>query len=153
MKNIKKIFALMLILLITSCGYEPLFSSKNSDFAIYNVDYLGEKKLNSQINNSLKIYKDTKNKKNIYSAKIKTTKKKSIVTKDTKGNAKIYLIEIDVELKIYENGNLKNTKIFKERFNYNNSSNKFQLKQYEKNIQSNLINEIIKGITLYLYSI
>ena len=68
-------------------------------------------------------------------------------------NAKIYLIEIDVELKIYENGNLKNTKIFKERFNYNNSSNKFQLKQYEKNIQSNLINEIIKGITLYLYSI
>ncbi len=153
MKNIKKIFALMLILLITSCGYEPLFSSKNSDFAIYNVDYLGEKKLNSQINNSLKIYKDTKNKKNIYSAKIKTTKKKSIVTKDTKGNAKIYLIEIDVELKIYENDNLKNTKIFKERFNYNNSSNKFQLKQYEKNIESNLINEIIKGITLYLYSI
>ena len=30
--------------------------------------------------------------------------------------SKIYLIEIDVELKIYENGNLKNTKIFKTVF-------------------------------------
>ena len=44
-------------------------------------------------------------------------------------------------------------KRFTENFSYNNDNNKFNLKQYEKIIQNNLINKITKNITSYLSSL
>ena len=65
----------------------------------------------------------------------------------------IFEIQISVDLTILENNKIKNKKNFKESFTYNNSTNKFDLKRYEKNIEDNLIKKIITKITLYLYSI
>ena len=62
-------------------------------------------------------------------------------------------MQISVDLTILENNKIKNKKNFKESFHYNNSTNKFDLKQYERNIEDNLIKKIITKITLYLYSI
>ena len=42
---------------------------------------------------------------------------------------------------------------FKKTFNYNNRSNKFDLKQYEKNNTTNLINQISENIMINLLSI
>ena len=44
-------------------------------------------------------------------------------------------------------------KKFEESFAYNNSTDKFNLKQYEKNIEENLIEKIVEKIIIYLYSI
>ena len=49
------------------------------------------------------------------------------------------------------NWNIKNEKEFSTEFSYNNSDKKFELKQYEKNIQENLTDKLIEQITLYLY--
>ena len=68
-------------------------------------------------------------------------------------NLEIFEIQISVDLTILENNKIKNKKNFKESFTYNNSTNKFDLKRYEKNIADNLIKKIITKITLYLYSI
>ena len=51
-----------------------------------------------------------------------------------------------------DNKEINNLNLSK-NFSYKNMSNKFDLKQYENNIQENLINEIIKDINLKLHSI
>ena len=48
---------------------------------------------------------------------------------------------------------LKGKKNFEEKFEYNNKSNKFDLKQYEKNIKDNLISELSYKIIKYLNSL
>ena len=58
-----------------------------------------------------------------------------------------------VDLTILENNKIKNKKNFKESFTYNNSTDKFSLKQYEKNIVENLIEQTVAKIIIYLYSI
>ena len=62
-------------------------------------------------------------------------------------------MNISINLNILENDEIKNKKTFIESFTYNNSSNKFDLAQYEKNIQDNLINEIVSKIVIHLYSL
>ena len=49
-----------------------------------------------------------------------------------------------------ESGILKGEKNFEEKFEYNNRSNKFDLKQYEKNIEDNLISQLSYKIIKYL---
>ena len=84
---------------------------------------------------------------------INALKSITIVSKDSKGDPKIYQMKIKVEVKIIENN--KNVKQinFEEYFNYNNNSNKFELKQYEKNIEDNLIEKNIENLTFYISSI
>ena len=70
-----------------------------------------------------------------------------------KGDAERYLIEIRVNLIIFENEVLKKEITFEESFNYNSQTNKFNLNQYEKNIKENLISKISNDIILVLYSL
>ena len=53
----KKIFLIILILLLKNCGYTPIYSSKDSNFKIVN--------LNANVNNSLTNY--IKNSINVFS--------------------------------------------------------------------------------------
>ena len=62
-------------------------------------------------------------------------------------------IEIIINLDVLENDNLKRKITFKEDFEYKNKSNKFELYQYEKNIQKNLTSKLSKDLIEYLYSI
>ena len=48
------------------------------------------------------------------------------------------------------NYEINKTKNLTEEFNYNNNSNKFSLKQYEKDIEDNLINKIVERSIIYL---
>ena len=60
-------------------------------------------------------------------------------------------MEINLDLEVLENNILKSKINFKETFEYNNQSNKFDLKQYENNIQNNLLNKIADDIIRHLY--
>ena len=59
---------------------------------------------------------------------------------------------LSIDVKIYENDKIKSHKNFFESFSYSNNSNKFNLSNYEKNIEKNLRNKIIKNINVYLIS-
>ena len=48
---------------------------------------------------------------------------------------------------------LKKQKSFKEIFNYNNQTNKFELNQYEKSLERNMTDSIVQKIILFLHSI
>ena len=153
MINTKKITIIISLLLLLSCGYEPIFTSNKANFSITEIKLFGKKKIGSKIKNNLKIYQNIKNKSIFYSLKINSDRKKIVITKDTKGDPKMFEMQVSIDLTILENNKIKNQKKFKESFTYNNSTNKFDLKQYEKNIEDNLIKKIITKITLYLYSI
>ena len=78
---------------------------------------------------------------------------KAITSKDKKGNAKRFSIKIIINLEVYESEILKGKANFEENFEYNNRSNKFDLRQYEKNIQYNLISKLSDEIIRFLNSL
>ena len=153
MINSKKITIIIFFLLLLSCGYKPIFSSSEANFSITEIKLFGKINVGSKIKKNLNIYRNVENKNTFYSLKINADQKKNVISKDAKGDPKIFEIQISVDLTILENNKIKNKKNFKESFTYNNSTNKFDLKRYEKNIEDNLIKKIITKITLYLYSI
>ena len=153
MINSKKITIIVFFLLLLSCGYKPIFSSSEANFSITEIKLFGKINIGSKIKKNLNIYRNVENKNTFYSLKINADQKKNVISKDAKGDPKIFEIQISVDLTILENNKIKNKKNFKESFTYNNSTNKFDLKRYEKNIEDNLIKKIITKITLYLYSI
>ena len=149
----KKITIIISFLLLLSCGYKPIFSSNKANFSITEKELFGDIKIGSKIKKNLNIYKNAKNKSIFYSLEINSDQKKNIASKDTKGDPKIFEIQILIDLTILENHKIKNQTNFTERFTYNNSTDKFSLKQYEKNIEENLIEKIVEKIIIYLYSI
>ena len=153
MINSKKIIIIISFLLLLSCGYKPIFSSSKANFSITEIKLFGDVKIGSKIKKNLNIYKSSENKNIFYSLKINADQKQNIISRDAKGDPKIFEMQILVDLTILENNKVKNKKNFKESFTYNNSADKFSLNQYEKNIEENLIEEIVEKIIIHLYSI
>ena len=62
-------------------------------------------------------------------------------------------MSILTKLEIYEQDKLIKKITYKKNFSYNNKSNKFDLKQYERSIEKNLISKISESIIINLLSI
>ena len=150
----KIIFTKLLIILffVSSCGYAPIFSSKNSNFSITEIKIAGNNKLNKILINRLDNYKSTDGKK-IFSLKINTNLKKEVASKDTKGNPKTYKMNINLKIYAEDEKNNLNEKSFSKSINYNNSNNKFKLKKFENETAKNLTEKIAEEIIIYLQSI
>ena len=150
----KIIFTKFLIILffVSSCGYTPIFSNKNSNFSIIEINSTGNNNLNKILINKLDNYKSTNGKKR-FSLKINTNLKKEIASKDTKGNPKTYKMYVNLKINTKdEKDNLKE-KSFSKSIHYNNSNNKFKLKKYENETAINLTEKIAEEIIIYLQSI
>ena len=152
--NLKKIIATLSFLLLLNCGYEPIYSKKqinnNYSFSINTINYIGDNKVNQILKNQLQKTLNKEKKSVELNLNLNSRVEKVITSKDKKGNPKRFLIKIIINLEIYESEILKGKAKFKEKFEYNNKSNKFDLKQYEKNIQNNLISELSAEIIRYL---
>ena len=139
---LKKIFYLFLLLFLTSCGYEAMYSQKNTkyhDFSIKELTFTGERNINLRIKSKLNNYTLLEKDKN-FTLNISSSKEKVILVKDTAGNATSFktIIKVDAQVLI-ENKFLKDLQII-ESFNYDNIVNTFDLKDYEKEIIDNLSN-------------
>ena len=149
-KNLIKL--LILLFFIYGCGYSPIFSNKNSNFSIYELSISGNSKLNKIINGRLDNYKGSDNKKK-FSLTIETYLNKEVASRDSKGNPKTYRINLESNISIKDlNGNIKN-KLFSKSVDYNNKSNKSDLKKYENETSKNLAEKIADEIIIYLQSI
>ena len=60
------------------------------------------------------------------------------------------IISLTINILNKNNYEINKTKNFTEKFDYNNNSNKFSLKQYEKEIEDILINKIVEESVIYL---
>jgi outer membrane lipopolysaccharide assembly protein LptE/RlpB len=151
MKN-KSILLILLFFILANCGFEPIYSSKKSNFNIGEIKITSKNRFNSIIKYNLKNISNNKSQ-NKFDLIINFEKKKIISTKDEKGNPELLTIIISVKVQIIKDNVIKNEKNFSQNFNYSNISNKFSLTQYEKDIEKNLINKIIENIKSYLLSL
>ena len=135
----KKIIFLLLLLL-SSCGYDAIHSKKNSvnyNFSISELSFVGERKINIKIKEKLNNYTQGKKDKD-FILKVSSTSEKTILAKDTAGDTTTFKNTISINVEVLMNNKFKNKLIILESFNYNNISNKFNLKNYEEAIKNNL---------------
>ncbi|MDA7779244.1 hypothetical protein N8906_02135 [Candidatus Pelagibacter sp.] len=147
---LKKITLLLLLCFFWSCGYEPLYLKKNDLKKHINVITLsGDQKINKMIVSSLGI-KEVKSSTSGYTLILESSKKISVISKDKSGNPSVYRSSIIVDFSITDDDTIIKQKEFSSSFTYNDTQNKFDLSQYQKNIELNLINEISEKIFIYL---
>ena len=151
MKN-KSILLILLFFILANCGFEPIYSSKKSNFNIGEIKITSKNKFNSKIKNNLKNISNNESQ-NKFDLIINSEKKRIVSSKDAKGNPQLLTMIISVEVQIIKDSVIKNKKNFSQDFSYSNNSNKFSLYQYEKDIEKNLINKIIENINTYLLSL
>ena len=146
----KLIFVVIALFMLNNCGYTPIYSSKNNNFYI-DISQKDKSKLNSKIENNIKKFSN-QNSENIIQLEISSNKKINIITRDEKGDPSRFNMTISLTINILNKNNyeISKTKSFTEKFDYNNNSNKFSLKQYEKDIEDNLIRKIIERSIIYL---
>ena len=75
------------------------------------------------------------------------------MSKDSRGDPLNHKMEIQVEIKYFMNDDLINERKYVENFQYPNMDNKFDLNNYERTIEKNLVNKIIRSIILNLITL
>ena len=136
----QKQIILLLLLLLSSCGYETIYSKMNSanyDFTVSDLSFVGDRTVNLKIKEKLKNYAQDKKEKD-FILKISSTSEKVILSKNTAGDATSFKNSVSINVEVLMNNKFKSNFIILESFNYNNISNKFNLKKYEEEIKNNL---------------
>ena len=155
--NLKKIITTLSFLILLSCGYESIYSNKqinsNYNLSINTINYTGNNKVSHILKNKIKKNLNNEKKSTGLNLNLNSRLEKVVTSKDKKGNPIRYSIEIIINLEVFESGISKDKTNFEENFEYNNKSNKFDLKQYEENIKDNLIARLSDEIIRYLYSL
>ena len=151
----KKIFSFLLLFFLSSCGYEAIYSKKNStnyNFFISELNFIGDRDVNLRMKEKLKNYTLNEKDKN-FTIKISSTSTKVIAAKNTSGDAVTFKNTIATNIDVSMKGKFKNNFVIVESFNYNNNSNRFNLKRYEREIKNNLAETITDKLILKLSNI
>tara|TARA_Y100000816_G_C25949293_1_gene495195 strand:- start:435 stop:887 length:453 start_codon:yes stop_codon:yes gene_type:complete len=149
----KKIILVLIFLMINNCGFTPLYSSKNSNFNVISIEKNINNNLTNYIQNSISVLSNQSSEKN-FKINFDLIENTAVILKDSKGDPKKNRLTISVDLSLFsENQSLISVKNFSESFEYNIQDNKFNLRQYEKNIKFNLVEEITQQILVFLASV
>ena len=147
----KKIFILFL-LIIASCGYQPIYKiDQNIDsLKIKEINLTGDKTLSEKISKGLSL-KIIKNDVTLNKLKIDSQINITETSKNSKGQVTSYRTTILTVISIIDNdNNLVRKKNVSKQFSYNVLTNKFKLKEYQEEVENNLINQIIRDIKIFL---
>ena len=137
---LQKKIILILLLLLPSCGYEAIYSKKNSSnyvFSISDLNLVGDKTVNLKIKEKLNNYAQGKKDKD-FIIRISSTSEKITLAKNSAGDPTSFKNSIFINVEALMNNKFKINFVISESFNYNNISNKFNLKKYEQEIKNNL---------------
>ena len=135
----KKII-LILLFLLSSCGYEAIHSKKNFinySFSVSELSFIGDRTVNLKIKEKINNYTQSKKDKD-FTLRISSTSEKTILAKNTAGDATSFKNTISINVEVLMSNKIKSNFIILESFNYNNISNKFNLNKYEEKIKNNL---------------
>ena len=149
MIKLKKIFILLtLLLFFSSCGYTPIFSKKDVNFSIENIEFFGDKDIEKKISLALSSYKNKPGKEKKISLVIINSKNTTVASKNSKGDAVTNRINIVVNAKIIfaENNFIEIN--FNKSSIYNVIDRKSEQKLIENKLIENLSGEIAQQIIL-----
>jgi hypothetical protein len=151
MEILKKIIIILLsTLYLTSCGFTPIYSKKNLDFQINNIQFEGDREIKAILLSNLSAYKTKKKDKYNYDLNIKSEKKIEIASKNTKGEATIYKININSTVEVFLDDKLLLTKHYNNSSIYSSEKKIIKMKEVESRNLSNLSSKLASEIILTL---
>ena len=153
MEILKKIIIILLsTLYLTSCGFTPIYSKKNLDFQINNIEFEGDREIKAILLSNLSAYKTKKKDKYNYDLNIKSEKKIEIASKNIKGEATVYKININSTVEVFLDDKLLLTKHYNNSSIYSSEKKIIKMKEVEyrnlSNLSSKLASEIILTLSL-----
>ena len=149
----KIIIPFILVLVLNSCGYSPIYSTKYQDFKIDNLDFKGERKINEIVRKSLVSYTKIASAEKVYDVTINSSLQKNIDSKDKKGNPAQFSLRINVDLIIVDKFDKTLQINFNEKKSYNNKDKKFELKIYENSLIQNMSEKILSDIIIFFQNL
>ena len=140
----------ILSIILTNCGFKPIYGSKDSNFEIIEIINENENKNSFAIE---KMVMTLSNQGAVNKVKLEMNYKQtfSTILKDNKGDPSKKKLSISVNLIVKnEKDNVLTNKNFREEFSYDVQSDKFNMAQYEDNIADNLNNKVSNDILFLL---
>ena len=145
----KKIFLLISIIFIYSCGYSPLYLAGKNDLLLNLQKIEGDFELNNYIKNDFKIASNV-NSLNVFDINAVTKFEKIILTKDATGEATDYSLDFSVKFIIVsENREIS----YKESFKVKKNDEKFEQSNYEREIKRNFSEIVRDKLVLFLLNL
>ena len=149
----KKNLLIILLLLLNSCGFTPIYSSKDSNYNIISFEKNINNNLTSYIQNSISALSNENASKSL-NINLNFAEDVSVILKDSKGDPSRNRLTVTIDISLSGvNENLIASNVFSESFEYNIDDNKFNLKQYEKNLKFSLVEQITQQIIAFLVNV
>ena len=145
----KKLTSFLFLIFVTSCGFSPIYLSNENSIiqSVKKIELNGNESLGENIKNILNI---ETNKNNKFLIIFNSSVEKISISKNSSSATTSFMMIMDVGISVIDNNEILLEKSFNKNFTYNNRDNKFELLEYERSIEENLINEISDEILLYL---
>ena len=147
---LKKIFFIILSLnLLNHCDYKPVYSKQNNINHKIVVDgFNGDKDINNLIVNNLKRI-SKKSSKNTINISFNTVYTKKIIAKNNKGTITDYQSNVETTFIITKKNSTENF-VVEEKFNFQKMADKYEEKNYERDIKKNFASSISQKLVLRL---
>ncbi len=142
-KTFKTISLFVLLFFLNGCGFKPILAGSDYNFLIQIDSMSGNDQINSKIESRLKILDGTER---LFKISLNSKETKNVLSKDSKGDPKILELEIDLNYKLSENGEMLVNRGITQRSSYNNISDKFELSKSEDILKNNLVENLVSDI-------
>ena len=136
---------------MTACGYQPIYNKIILEYKFYEIDLQGDQTINNKIINTLKITQSNEVK---FFDKLTINSSKNIqeTSKNSRGQVETYRSNFNVEVSIIRDNKIIKKQNFNENFSYDNKTSKFELIQYQTEVENIILNKIINDLVLFLNS-
>lgn len=136
----KNIIILVLIVILTSCGFKHANQISNEKFTIAEVNITGEKRLGNKIKNEVML-SSGKNSVNLLYLNIEISKNKRVKERDEKNKITKYEMELITSVSISSNNNSD-----KKKYNFNNISEYIVENNYSDTLKNekNALDSLVK---------
>ena len=145
-----KIILVSFLFFLTSCGFKPMYSKNTvNNYYFKEIELIGNKAINQKLINLGILLEDNStqnNKKLIIESEVAILE----TSKNSEGLVETYRSILNTNFSFLDNNNLIKKKSFNKSFSYPNKDNRFELLEYQRTVEKNLTNEIIKDIILFL---
>lgn len=144
----RNILIILILVLVTGCGFKPIYSSNKGSFSIVDIEFKNNL-LNKKISDQIKRLSnnDSENK---FTLKLDTKKEKLIKAKNKKNIPSIFELKIHLDLTVIDEIGEKKLKKFSKQSKYNHSEDKFKLSWYEKELENTLVNQLVLEVLEFL---
>ena len=145
-KFLKILFALLVLIVVQNCGYQPLLTEKYQKFNINTFDISGDKKLGQMLVNRFIEVKDSENQ---LLCRINIERNRKISNKDDSGKVLEYSLDINLNLEALSvlDGSSVLRKNYSQKKSYKASKFYIDTLSREKIIADNLVKSIANQIT------